>query len=233
MITSGFFNSDPSSADRVYDANSFNMIMRGTFSNGRMAGYGDTSGQFIVSNTSNPYEISVTPGAYLFNGLWLVSTENETIKIDSSLGAALALVLRHSVVARSLYFDVIAQSEIILSSDAVIAYFAKAGDGAISITRQFWDVSTVVNSPHYVTLIASGWQGDLYTLPIADVIENGNLMDVWPELDNAADSNQRDAWEAGLIWTKSQADGSVTLGAWNTVPAIDLPVILRMRRYTL
>ena len=90
------------------------------------------------------------------------------------------------------------------------------------------------NDGYKYVLSAANWANGFYAVNDPSITTNPNLMKIWPELDeSAATQPQRAAWLAANIWTHSQADGSVTFRAWDGAPTINLPIVIKMRRYTL
>jgi len=83
-----------------------------------------------------------------------------------------------------------------------------------------------------VTLPASGWANGLITVNLPGILADQNEMEVWPDEDSSLGNNDtHSAWEAGLIWTDSQAANSVTLCAFSgTIPKIDIPIIIYTNR---
>jgi len=118
-----------------------------------------------------------------------------------------------------------------------MALFSQISDlklQATTLSAQITDLQDQSPPSMRITLLASGWAGDLYTVPNSIFIANDNLMQIWPEEDfSLKTGTTHDAWTAANIWTDSQANGSVTIKAWDGAPTIDLPIVIKMRRYTV
>ena len=229
-ISYGFFNSEPDTTDRNYDADDFNRIVRGLFSDGRGAGYGAPSEQFIVSTTSSPYEIRLSPGFYVVKGYWFASTEHEIIPV-SNAESNLALVIQCKVWDRSLALEVVAQGDIDPETDAVLAHFTKAGDGAITVTNQFKDVAKSFGGGMSILGTATlptgnGWMnGGRWTYTNSGILAP-NQMKVWPEIADSATTQQKTQFDNCVIFTESHtAAGSIIIRAYKSTPTIALPVV--------
>jgi len=190
-IRTGFFNSEPKADenydaedpfaeeaekdDRGYDADDFNTVMCGTFTDGRMGGYGEPLDQFIVSSTANTYEVKVSPGAYLLRGMWLISDEIETLKItqEEHPGDELAVVIRHRPAKRDLKLTIVEREQVNNTTDALIAELSKSGGGVITVTEQYMNVSMPITGTGIPRVIYSGLIG---TSPVRIPLDKWSMV---------------------------------------------------------
>lgn len=100
---------------------------------------------------------------------------------------------------------------------------------AIVLSEQITDLKSQSPLPMQITLFSFGWADGLYVIKNPIFIANSNLMSIWPEEDfNFKTDITHDAWTAANIFTYSQANGSVTLKAWDGAPTIDLPIVVNI-----
>lgn len=80
------------------------------------------------------------------------------------------------------------------------------------------------------TIIASGWVGEeapyTNTITVAGATANNNIEVIVPP---TATADEISAFVSAMILNGTQANGSITLNCWGTVPEIDLPIIVIVR----
>ena len=87
------------------------------------------------------------------------------------------------------------------------------------------DVGGGGQDAYKITLAASGWSNDEYTITDPR-IPAPNFGDVWTQADHDASPSEAKAYRDALITPKSQAEGSVTLYAHLGAPQVDVPALL-------
>lgn len=115
--------------------------------------------------------------------------------------------------------------KVILNTGSAEAYIQNADTNAYLEGRFSGLKSVKVN----LTLTASGWSGNVYT------ISNSNItatcpVELLPREGNGATTEQVEALVYALIVGGTQAAGSIQLVAHGDVPTVDIPVTLIIRR---